>query len=57
MSSRSGREYGTAGFPPFAAVRAFEASARHMSVKAAANELCLTLSAVSHQIKAARGVP
>ncbi|RBI69894.1 LysR family transcriptional regulator [Roseovarius sp. TE539] len=38
--------------PPFAAVRAFEATARHMSVKAAADELCLTPSAVSHQIKA-----
>ncbi|GGL91464.1 transcriptional regulator GcvA [Pseudooceanicola nanhaiensis] len=41
--------------PPFAAVRAFEASARHMSVKAAADELCLTPSAVSHQIKALEG--
>lgn len=38
--------------PPFAAVRAFEATARHMSVKTAADELCLTPSAVSHQIKA-----
>lgn len=38
--------------PPFAAVRAFEGTARHMSVKAAADELCLTPSAVSHQIKA-----
>ncbi|SFQ08017.1 LysR substrate-binding domain-containing protein [Tranquillimonas alkanivorans] len=41
--------------PPFAAVRAFEATARHMSVKAAADELCLTPSAVSHQIKALEG--
>ncbi len=41
--------------PPFAAVRAFEATARHMSVKAAADELCLTASAVSHQIKALEG--
>ncbi len=41
--------------PPFAAVRAFEASARHMSVKTAADELCLTPSAVSHQIKALEG--
>ena len=41
--------------PPFAAVRAFEAAARHMSVKAAADELCLTPSAVSHQIKALEG--
>lgn len=38
--------------PPFAAVRAFEATARHMSVKSAADELCLTPSAVSHQIRA-----
>ncbi|MEY8842856.1 LysR substrate-binding domain-containing protein [Cribrihabitans sp. XS_ASV171] len=41
--------------PPFAAVRAFEATARHLSVKAAADELCLTPSAVSHQIKALEG--
>jgi LysR family glycine cleavage system transcriptional activator len=41
--------------PPFAAVRAFEATARHMSVKDAAEELCLTPSAVSHQIKALEG--
>ncbi len=41
--------------PPFAAVRAFEAAARHMSVKTAADELCLTPSAVSHQIKALEG--
>ena len=39
-------------FPPFAAVRAFEATARNGSVKAAAEELCLTASAVSHQIRA-----
>ena len=38
--------------PPFAAVRAFEAVARHLSVKAAARELCLSPSAVSHQIRA-----
>ena len=41
--------------PPFAAIRAFEATARHLSVKAAADELCLTPSAVSHQIKALEG--
>lgn len=41
--------------PPFAAVRAFEATARHMSVKGAADELCLTPSAVGHQIKALEG--
>ncbi len=37
--------------PPFHAVRAFEASARHLSFKKAAQELCLTQSAISHQIK------
>jgi LysR family glycine cleavage system transcriptional activator len=38
--------------PPFAAVRAFEAVSRHLSIKEAASELCLSPSAVSHQIKA-----
>ena len=38
--------------PPFAAIRAFEATARHLSMKAAAEELCVTASAVSHQIRA-----
>lgn len=38
--------------PPFAAVRAFEAVARHLSVKEAARELCLSPSAVSHQLRA-----
>lgn len=37
--------------PPFPAVRAFEASARHLSFKKAAVELCLTQSAISHQVK------
>ena len=37
--------------PPFPAVRAFEASARHCSFKLAAEELCLTQSAISHQVK------
>ena len=37
--------------PPFAAVRAFEAAARHMSFKAAAEELFLSPSAVSHQVR------
>ena len=37
--------------PPFAAVKAFEATARHMSVKKAAVELCLSPSAISHQIR------
>lgn len=39
-------------FPPFSAVRAFEAAARHASFKAAAEELCLSPSAISHQIRA-----
>lgn len=38
--------------PPFAAVRAFEAAARHGSFKAAAEELCLSPSAISHQVRA-----
>lgn len=37
--------------PPFAALRAFEAAARHLSFKKAAAELGLTPTAVSHQIK------
>ncbi len=37
--------------PSFSAIRAFEASARHRSFKEAAEELCLTQSAISHQIK------
>ncbi|MCV2867561.1 LysR substrate-binding domain-containing protein [Defluviimonas sp. WL0002] len=38
--------------PPFAAVRAFEAAARLGSIKKASEELCLTASAVSHQVRA-----
>lgn len=38
--------------PPFAAVRAFEAAARYLSYTKAADELCLSPSAVSHQIRA-----
>jgi LysR family transcriptional regulator, glycine cleavage system transcriptional activator len=38
--------------PPFLAVRAFEAAARHLSFKQAAEELFVTQSAVSHQVKA-----
>ena len=37
--------------PPFAAVRAFEAAARHRSFKAAAEELSVTQSSISHQVK------
>lgn len=38
--------------PPFSAVKAFEAAARHLSFRAAADELCLSPSAISHQIRA-----
>ncbi|MEQ8441965.1 MAG: transcriptional regulator GcvA [Alphaproteobacteria bacterium] len=37
--------------PPLSALKAFEAAARHMSFRAAADELNVTHSAVSHQIK------
>lgn len=37
--------------PPFAALRAFEAAARLESFRAAANELRLSESAISHQVK------
>src|SRR5688572_476 len=38
--------------PPLNALRAFEVTARHQSVKKAAAELSVTPAAVSHQIKA-----
>lgn len=41
-----------ARFPPLNALKAFEAAARHLSVKKAAQELNVTPAAVSHQIKA-----
>ena len=37
--------------PAFAALRAFEAAARHLSFRGAGDELCVTHSAISHQIK------
>lgn len=37
--------------PQFAAVRAFEAAARHQSFAKAADELCLSASAISHQVR------
>jgi LysR family glycine cleavage system transcriptional activator len=40
------------GLPPLHAVRAFEAAARHLSFNLAAEELHVTPSAVSHQIRA-----
>jgi LysR family glycine cleavage system transcriptional activator len=38
--------------PPLNALRVFEAAARHLSFKEAANELSITQAAVSHQVKA-----
>jgi LysR family glycine cleavage system transcriptional activator len=37
--------------PPLSALRAFEAAARHRSFKQAANELAVTPTAISHQIR------
>src|SRR5258708_31688061 len=39
-------------FPPLNALKAFEAAARHESFTRAAEELCVTQGAVSHQVKA-----
>jgi LysR family glycine cleavage system transcriptional activator len=41
--------------PPLTALRAFEAAARHMSFTRAAAELCVTQTAVSHQVKLLEG--
>jgi LysR family glycine cleavage system transcriptional activator len=38
--------------PPLNGLRAFEAAARHLSFKRAADELCVTAGAVSQQLKA-----
>jgi LysR family glycine cleavage system transcriptional activator len=38
--------------PPLNALKAFEAAARHLSVRKAASELSVTPAAVSHQVKA-----
>src|SRR5208283_4999597 len=38
--------------PPLSALRAFEAAARHMSFRRAADELNVTPAAISHQVKA-----
>jgi DNA-binding transcriptional LysR family regulator len=37
--------------PPLGTLRAFEAAARHLSFKEAANELGLTPTAISHQVR------
>ena len=36
--------------PPLASLRAFESAARHLSFRAAADELSVTQSAISHQV-------
>ena len=38
--------------PPLNALRSFDAAARHQSFTRAADELCVTQGAVSHQVKA-----
>ena len=42
----------SARLPPLRSVQAFDAAARHLSFKAAAEELSVTPTAISHQIKA-----
>jgi LysR family transcriptional regulator, glycine cleavage system transcriptional activator len=42
----------TSRLPPLNALKAFEAAARHLSVKKAAAELSVTPAAVSHQVRA-----
>jgi LysR family glycine cleavage system transcriptional activator len=37
--------------PPLTALRSFEAAARHLSFTRAAGELCVTQTAISHQVK------
>jgi LysR family glycine cleavage system transcriptional activator len=41
----------TRRLPPLGALRAFEAAARHLSFKAAAEELAVTPTAISHQLR------
>src|SRR5688572_21719284 len=38
--------------PPLNALKAFEAAARHLSLKRAAHELSVSPAAISHQVKA-----
>jgi LysR family transcriptional regulator, glycine cleavage system transcriptional activator len=48
--AQSGRE-SVPPLPPLTALRAFEATARHLSFTRAAEELCVTQTAISHQVK------
>lgn len=43
------------GLPPLATLRAFEAAARHLSFRRAADELAVTPTAISHQIRLLEG--
>jgi LysR family transcriptional regulator, glycine cleavage system transcriptional activator len=52
ISPRQASGHRPRGLPPLAALRAFEAAARRGSFRAAAEELAITQSAVSHQIAA-----
>lgn len=54
MSSRTERKkrHRSDRLPPLKSIRAFEAAARHLSFKLAAEELSVTPTAVSHQVKA-----
>ncbi|HEX6243256.1 MAG TPA: LysR family transcriptional regulator, partial [Polyangiales bacterium] len=45
------RPEGSLPLPPLGALRAFEAAARLLSFTRAAHELCVTQTAVSHQVK------
>lgn len=49
--SNSSIEHSRRRLPPLAALRAFEAAARHQSFRLAAQELAVTATAVSHQIR------
>ena len=40
---------------PLNALRAFESAARHLSFTRAADELCVTQTAISHQVKGPNG--
>src|SRR5690349_4781725 len=42
---------GDRSLPPLTALRSFEAAARHLSFTRAANELFVTQTAISHQVK------
>lgn len=41
----------TSRIPPLKALRAFQVAGEHLSFKVAAEELCVTASAISHQVK------